>query len=1074
MQTRIAKCGKKLLGLLLVVFTLMGAMTLTAWAAQGEDYELRIVTFEGDDWDALIDEPQYGGPLLYGEGGSGMADPYEWLDVETGLYHALLPSNSFGGEGNDYCYWSYGEAISNYVSGDIADTGDADHQLTVYKEGVSGVKRSGGGHNGSNNFVVHYGYADTAGYGLSEEYLPRLYLTNGGDKGSVIDHMYIKLTNYLLNCIVEGNGLTSAMGENDVLYVRAIGYDAKDNKISETRMNVCEGQNLIVQDWTKWDLSSLGEVFSVALEINGTSDNGYGFSQPAYFAFDDVAIRVPKTADEGNQGEEGEHTTHVDANSNDFCDVCGEYLGTRTTEKLPAKLIIPEGSEAKFYVGSDGTGDPVAAVDKGVDETNPLIHNYELEVPYGSYSCVVTDEEHNYGGVGFDFPLQTSIYEESNLTLVLVKFYTTTTSVKVNGVSTAVKIDSVDDFSIDLVAPGKAVIIPGENYLDSTITSGKTYVVAPRMVWAYGNQILYNYTIDLSDELSETLGAKPQINNTFASTLTAIQKKTFAISALNTFTVVAPMDADVTFFYQINNFNDMVLPHTVTDNGDGTGTYVVKYPSFSNASYRVAKDGYVTASGYAKDNTTYTVELRAGDPTSTETVIASKEGAGSNIEYENSVVLNIDDAKDTNELALEVGDTFRLRAYRAAWEIVNTVTANIMIEPDFHYSILSGNDVVSVTPVTTQCTGNATGNWMDIEALREGTAVIAVWYDAIDVAGNTTLNGTYGATDPNRYGLVVVNVGPDKTIEWNPVSFDGDWDAEFDTVYYFGESGTFTFNPDEAETVTVQNVYGRTAGEVITVEAEADGSYIVPVKGGNNIITVTTNDGADYMVVRAKKISYSIENTTTGKTNADDDFVISVGDEVIVHFDQFNMPVPKMSGIYNPGYMGTAKTYYTLNGQYSLSSVGTQYDYITDAKSQIKFTAMVEGENVLSKGYIQSGSMGDKFGNHRNTGDGGRGTNFSAVNVTGYFGSIEDITFTVGANPDAEFNYEDMVTLKKGNIFVGESTYNHAGTFSLTSKTTRNNAVYWTKTTETMAAQPDNFSLKANVLTNGYYVNLQM
>ena len=56
---------------------------------------------------------------------------------------------------------------------------------------------------------------------------------------------------------------------------------------------------------------------------------------------------------------------------------------------------------------------------------------------------------------------------------------------------------------------------------------------------------------------------------------------------------------------------------------------------------------------------------------STTTIdVASKSGAGSNIEYENSVYLNIDDSKDTNELAMQVGETFRLRAFRAAWEIV--------------------------------------------------------------------------------------------------------------------------------------------------------------------------------------------------------------------------------------------------------------------------------------------------------------------------------------------------------------------------------------------------------------------
>lgn len=47
-------------------------------------------------------------------------------------------------------------------------------------------------------------------------------------------------------------------------------------------------------EWTKWDLSVLGKVAKVDFNITGSSDNGYGFSQPAYFAYDDVAVRFEK------------------------------------------------------------------------------------------------------------------------------------------------------------------------------------------------------------------------------------------------------------------------------------------------------------------------------------------------------------------------------------------------------------------------------------------------------------------------------------------------------------------------------------------------------------------------------------------------------------------------------------------------------------------------------------------------------------------------------------------------------------------------------------------------------------
>ncbi|WP_195498189.1 DUF4465 domain-containing protein [Alistipes senegalensis] len=44
-------------------------------------------------------------------------------------------------------------------------------------------------------------------------------------------------------------------------------------------------------DWQKWNLSELGKVSRIEFNVTGDSDNGYGFSQPAYFAWDDLAVR---------------------------------------------------------------------------------------------------------------------------------------------------------------------------------------------------------------------------------------------------------------------------------------------------------------------------------------------------------------------------------------------------------------------------------------------------------------------------------------------------------------------------------------------------------------------------------------------------------------------------------------------------------------------------------------------------------------------------------------------------------------------------------------------------------------
>ena len=291
---------KRIFSLLLALVMAVSLLPVSAFA-EGEDYDLRVLTFEdtdykggtnfagGNNWSSLIDDPQYGGKLLYGSGAgvSSADEAYQWTDTNNTWLHNIL-SEGYG----SWCYWSGGHAISNYNTGDIADYSGFNTQLTVYKKGVSGLSRTGGGHNGSNNFAVHYGYADNSGYGLGADALPALTFADGPER--VIDHMYVTNTTYALNCYIDGNGLTAKIGPDDWVKLVATGYDTKGAKTGETVIYLCNGPDNIVMDWTKWDLSGLGKVAKVTFNVTGSSDNGYGFSQPAYFAYDDVAVRFEK------------------------------------------------------------------------------------------------------------------------------------------------------------------------------------------------------------------------------------------------------------------------------------------------------------------------------------------------------------------------------------------------------------------------------------------------------------------------------------------------------------------------------------------------------------------------------------------------------------------------------------------------------------------------------------------------------------------------------------------------------------------------------------------------------------
>lgn len=258
------------------------------------DYELRILTFEDSDarfapyelgycgatittWSDLIAEDQYMSSLIYDMSGS---EPYCWRDEgNTELCHTF-PYN-YG----SYAYWGGGNAVSNYANTDYELYGDYMNQLTVY--GPEGM----GGHNGSANFCMHFGYKDDSGYNGTEE-LSSIVFGDGIER--VVDHMWVTNSCYAINCYIGGNGLTAPLAEGDKAWVIATGYDANDEVVGEVEFVLADGPEGIVTEWTKWDLSPLGKVLRIEFNLAGTSDNGYGFSQPAYFAYDDVAVRFDK------------------------------------------------------------------------------------------------------------------------------------------------------------------------------------------------------------------------------------------------------------------------------------------------------------------------------------------------------------------------------------------------------------------------------------------------------------------------------------------------------------------------------------------------------------------------------------------------------------------------------------------------------------------------------------------------------------------------------------------------------------------------------------------------------------
>lgn len=250
-----------------------------------EPAEFLVLTFEDADylgggasyWSSLIDDPEYGGPLLYD--GDPMAwdaeVEYEWTD--TG--NTWLSSGTFVDYGFTYSFG--GAAISDYV---LADETGADYtrQLSLW----STAPRGAAGHNGSANYCIVY-------TGMGMGLYPALTFADGSER--IIDHLWIAHTAYTANSLLHSE--YEKAGPDDWFGVRATGYDAADEETGSVEIYLFRDGE-ILRDWTKWELAGLGRVAYVEFECIGSIENAYGLATPAYFAIDDVAVAIDADAEE--------------------------------------------------------------------------------------------------------------------------------------------------------------------------------------------------------------------------------------------------------------------------------------------------------------------------------------------------------------------------------------------------------------------------------------------------------------------------------------------------------------------------------------------------------------------------------------------------------------------------------------------------------------------------------------------------------------------------------------------------------------------------------------------------------
>ena len=431
-------------------------------------------------------------------------------------------------------------------------------------------------------------------------------------------------------------------------------------------------------------------------------------------------------------------------------------------------------------------------------------------------------------------------------------------------------------------------------------------------------------------------------------------------------TITVSTGATAKLYNKVNYYSyDPVEASYILDNGDGTTTYCFSSLG-ADLSWRVSMEGKITKAGYWDTmQPDITVLYSDADPAPGTRVDYATAGQENASVAEDGVLLNIN---GQNCLGMSVGESRTLKAYRV-WELIKTFE-NHVIMPDFHYTILSGSDVVSLEEKASPSNGD--GDWMTVKALKQGTAIIEVTYDAIELSGGS-YDGLYGASDPARTGLVVVQVGGSAKVDFGIESFASlstpksdyipynannkqAWDAEFDTLYFTGSSGKLRFKPSGNGITSV--AVSNNKGASWTTLGAVEGVYTATITSGNNILRVTTAAGTAYQVVRGDKIAVRY-----AEQSGDGDRIIEAGETVRVYLDGLHMPIPKISGNYNPGYEANADGYSPVHLNYSVNGTavhgpGKQYDFITAAN----YIDVVLPDNAasvtLTDGYIGVGVLG--------------------------------------------------------------------------------------------------------------------
>ncbi len=725
-----------------------------------------------------------------------------------------------------------------------------------------------------------------------------------------------------------------------------------------------------------------------------------------------------------------------------------DYTGGYPVIKLYNVTTDEEGNET---LGEEITdcfrySDFTTTLPEGQEEYNPaegiLVKNYRMfyvtlrggRYAYRAFAKNADTGAYDIalGGMTLDLPTDTNV---DGLAGGGTNIYLQCNSYYVSSKKTDNTYFTADEYHVKVDCPiMKTSCVMGDPYIKGN------YTYYPTMLYAAGNACLYNvYAYPDIDGYIFTQA----INQTYRAGYSA-GTKSLTINTAIELTVTVPADSVFGLYFQWNNFNtteiaplfgDEEAPIAdrwkINDDGTKTATYEISKGN-GNYTWRLTDSTgtYVTKTGWlSSQSANASMHFEFAESDRTDKVSHDRSGLGTQVvnRDEADLQINLDPSGYK-----AITETTRVRAYRH-WQLINSDAGNIMVEPDFHWNLLSGD-----ASFETVNGGNTSANWADVTPGTQDS-ILAVYYDSVDVTTASLSSGEmkfatgshggfFPATNPSRVGVIVVG-GTDVThgtadadVDYNmaagaTTSRSADWDYNYDTWFYNADETdpALDFAVNATGNVTVEYAF-VTATEDLTASVSAftavtaaNGRYTVPLKalkdlgggkGGTVIIRMTDTTGVSYRLVRVAEVTTSYVNVSNPGEP------IMPGDQVKVSFEGMFRAVNKISGVFNPTVF--KPTYYI--GENKFEGTLGQYQRMDNASVTVTIPAdltVPEGKTAtctLTNGYTYGSmySAANPFAFLYNMTDTGVGTNFNAVTVNYYMNRYADVTVEV--SPKVTYN----------------------------------------------------------------------